>query len=265
MRRHRRLTFPVVLHIAIILTPLLVGCGGAKPAKDQTGADQKTVTQAPGAAKAPGEAHSTKLDNSLAALADLAPVHIRYSAQWGEDGQTTRTYLQETDLDKNGSMHIKAHADDFSLGFHDELIDEEYRIGTTTYMQAERRPDSPYIALENNNMDSDMWQAIRVHGIHLVAFGYDGSATLVGSESKNGFDTNKYEIAYDRIGEDAVPFGDPEGKVDYEFSVWIEKSSGALVSSAVDWSDERRTFHTEFDATRVELGEIQPPDNIKEY
>ncbi|HOG45318.1 MAG TPA: hypothetical protein PLJ35_08160 [Anaerolineae bacterium] len=266
MRRQRCLTLPVALLIAIILTPLLVGCGG-KPAKDQPGAAQKTATQVPGA-EAPGGAQSASLDNSLDALADLAPVHTRYFAQWGEDGQTTQTHLQETDLDKNGSMYIKTHSSDLSRGLHDELIEEEYRIGTTTYVPAERRPDSPFYALENNNMDGGIWQVVRFYGIHLMSFGEDGSATLVGSESKNGFATNKYEIAYEAISgisEDAVHFGDPEGEEDYAFYVWIEKSSGALVSSVVDWSDERGTFHAEFDATRVQLDDIQPPDNIIEY
>lgn len=206
---------------------------------------------------------TTSMEGTVGKLLQLAPVHLE-SAYETKMGDVVESSLRFSgDMDANGNQHV-------FLYDQGELSAELYVVDGTLYVGTEADGETVFISLGESAEQGDISYLAVYGGAYLLVFDDLEEATLVGSESVNGYDTDKYRIAYDlsSLGLGGFVEGAQGAEWNYEGYAWIEKETGALVKAVVDWSgkgsddEELESYHSEFEATPGDFGEITAPENV---
>ncbi len=206
---------------------------------------------------------TTSMDGTVEKLLLLAPVHFE-SAYESKIGDVVDAALSFSgDMDAKGNQH-------FYLYDQGELSAEIYVVDQTLYVGTEQDGETMFVSLGESAEQGDISYLAVYGGAYLLSFNTLDEATRVGSESVNGYDTDKYKIAYDlsSLGLGGL-VGEAQGaEWNYEGYAWIDKETGALVKAVVDWSskdaddDQVRSFHSEFEASPGDFDEITAPENV---
>lgn len=245
----------------VITSLLLTGCSAARSADEPL-----AETKAAEAAEATEEARAEQgagLENALDNLAELAPVHVRSSYVARQGDEVTEQTEYEADLDAMGNQHVVIHSEDGD-------VLELYVVDRILYFGSE---GDQFVSVGEMEEDSPFAVVAAYGADYLLAFNDLENAEKVGSETVNGFQTDKYEFKLDlgEMGLASLAAGAEGGQFDYQAYAWIEPASGALVRSQVDWTvkdpDEAvaETFHSEFDATKGTVAEIEAPENVVSF
>ena len=251
----------------------LAGCGGrrsAAPSEGQAGAAPTAALEAtaePEEPTAPPEesgseavGEEAEVTGALDNLLKLAPLHMRsVFVATDADGETTEVRF-EGDLDAKGNQHVLLYGED-------DQATELYVVDGKLYIGVE---GSQFMALGEVEAGESFAFVALYGGAYLLAYNDLGSAKRVGSETVNGFQTDKYEVKLDlaSFGLGGLAAEAQGAEFKYEGYAWVESSSGALVRSQVDWTakasaeEKAETWHAEFDATKATVEEIQAPENV---
>lgn len=272
MHGRRYTVIQLALACLMIASLGLAGCGGPKQAagpSDQPGAAQAAPTSAPEPTaeptatpepSGPEAGEETEVTGALDNLLELTPLHLTSAfVTTDADGDTTTSRF-EADLDAKGNQHLFIYGED-------DQATELYVVDGTMYIGIEGGQFMPMGELEAG----DSFAFIGMYGgAYLLAYNDLANARMVGSESVNGFQTDKYEVNLNlaSLGLGGLAAGAQGAEFSYEGYAWIEQASQALVRSQVDWSsksadqEKADTWHAEFDATKGTVEEIQAPENV---
>ena len=169
---------------------LATGMAGVQATPD---GGEATVEPGEEATVEPGEevtAEPSIEEKVLDNLVKLAPVHIVSSYENKKGDSVVRSGGLEGDIDANGNQHLFLTSDGGSPT-------EIYLIDGALYIKSE--DSDQFVKMEGFGSDSDSAFAfIAIYGgAYMLAFNNLEEAKLVGSESVNGYNTQKYEFKND--------------------------------------------------------------------
>jgi hypothetical protein len=272
MCRRSDVIFRSVLLMLVLVSLLLVACGG-KPSTPKAGkqpegkTEKATPTQKPQAkatevkdTPTPSEGgEQTELGNLLDNLAKLAPLHLTSSFTYKKGDQPESTSSFEADLDAKGNQHIYLHD-------QNNQKTELYVVDLKLYIRDE---DGTVLALGDLPQGGAFAFLAVYGGAYLLALNNPENARRVGSETVNGFATDKYEVKVNLMaaGVAGVAAKVEGAEWDYKGYAWIESRAKALVRSQVDWKgrgssqEAMESYHAEFEAKKGTVTEITAPTN----
>ncbi|MGQ9683088.1 MAG: hypothetical protein ACUVX9_11160 [Anaerolineae bacterium] len=201
--------------------------------------------------------------NLLDNLVKLAPVHIKSSYELKEGDRVVRWGSLEGDIDANGNQHLFLTNDGGSPS-------ELYLIDGALYIKSD--DSDQFVKMEGFGDDADSTFAfIALYGgAYMLAFNNLQEARMLGSESVNGYNTQKYEFKSDlaSLGVSGLAAGVQGATWEYQNMAWIETSQQAIVKGLLAWvakgadDAEPSSFTSSFDAMPGTVKSIQPPDNV---
>ncbi len=267
MRTRRTLHRVLLTLLVATLTMALAGCGGtANPttAPQSSPTPRPTATPVPPtpttvAAAEPTAAETTQMDSLLTNVSKLAPVHVVSTTTTKEGDTVTQNSKLEMDMDAAGNYHMILYTDD--------TVDAEiYIVDGQMYMGG---GDEQFVAFPSEDMDP--WAIVAAYGgAFLWVFDTMEDASLIGTETVNGFNTNKYSYQIDlsAMGLAGLLAGQEGNFLEYQGFAWVEMSAKALVKSQVKFQvqeagDAQVTeVQTTFDAEKANIPTIQEPENV---
>ncbi len=240
------------------------GVAATVEAKADTAAPVGTEVPSAGQATEPvKEVDAGQLTHLLANVVKLAPVHA--TSLWARyKGQELQEKARvEMDIDEAGNRHVFV-----SSGDEDTLRTELVQVDGDMFVRS--GPDEEFLVLSGQAGAGDL-DFMAFYGAPWLLFFNDvEQASPVGSETVNGFETDKYDIKFNTLslgplGAAALIRG---GLVDYKGTGWIEPHSLALVKSSVDITvkdsgDAQPTIlQVRYDVTKADVAPIQRPSNV---
>lgn len=268
MRNMTGIVCRLALVALVVLSVALVGCGG-KGAKSGVRATQaaKDVPEERSQAKATeaaptvlGAEERTEFESTLDNLVKLAPLHITstFVSKKGEEVEWTSRL--EADLDAKGNEHI-------ILYDQQNQKTEFYIVDRKLYLKDE----SGAVVMLGDMPQGGAFAFLAVYGgAYLLAFNNLEDARRLGSETVNGFSTDKYEVKINLMNA-GIPGAAAKlqgVEWDYKGLAWIEKQAKALVRAEVDWKgkpsgqDVLESYHSEFEARKGTVTEIKVPTSV---
>ncbi len=280
MSRQMRTILQLGLVAVLLASLVLTGCGGGKPAaggNEGNGSEAEATTapeatavpevvptaepaaEEPTASEETGE-ETTEITNALDNVLQLAPVHITSAFENKRDEAVQNKGRVEADLDPKGNEH---------LIFYDQndAKTELYLVDGTLYLGSEQG----FIPVSQDVDKENAFSFVAIYGgAFLMGFNDLEDAKKVGSESVNGYQTDKYEIKYDLLGAGLGEAALATQGVEYEMKAyaWVETTTKAVVKGQVDWRSKAadtnvvETFHSEYNAEPGQVSEVKPPENL---
>ena len=255
------------LVVLIVVSVTLVGCGG-KQARPKSGAratqaakgapeEQPQAKATKAAPTTSGGEEKTELESTLDNFVKLAPLHITSTFVYKKGEKVEWTSRFEADLDAKGNEHI--------------LIYDQNNQKTELYivdLKLDLKDESGAVMALGDMPKGGAFTFLAVYGgAYLLAFNNLEEARRVGSETVNGFSTDKYEIKINLMnaGIPGAAVKVQGAEWDYKGLGWIEKQAKALVRAQVDWKgkpsgqDILESYHSEFEAQKGTVTEIKAP------
>lgn len=240
------------------------GVAATVQAKADTAAPVGTEVPSAGQATEPvKEVDTGQLTHLLANVVKLAPVHA--ASLWARyEGQELQEKARvEMDIDEAGNRHVFV-----SSGDEDTLRTELVQVDGDMFVRS--GPDEEFLVLSGQAGAGDL-DFMAFYGAPWLLFFNDvEQASRVGSETVNGFETDKYDMKFNTlnlgpVGAAALIRG---GLVDYKGTGWVEQNTRALVKSSVDITvkdngeAQPTLLQVRYDVTKADVAPIQKPSNV---
>jgi len=229
-------------------------------AKGETPRPAAKATETP-ASKATPEQSSLK--NLLSNVAKLAPVHATSLYTMSEGDKLTEKMRVEVDIDAAGNRHILVFSGD-----QDTPQADIVQVGSDLFMRSGE--GDQFVKLPMQGGDED-WGFLTMYGAPWLLFFNDvESASKVGTESVNGFSTDKYNVEFNTmsLGPMGAAMRLQGGLLNYKGVGWVERKSGALVKATVDLTakgakdKEPTTIQMRYDVKKASVAPIEAPTNV---
>ncbi|NOZ06912.1 MAG: hypothetical protein GXP41_11290 [Chloroflexi bacterium] len=208
-----------------------------------------------------GKAASGKLDNLLANVEKLAPVHA--TSLWASyNGKTLDEKVRvEMDIDAAGNRHI-------FIFQGTKLQTEIVAFGQDVFLR--NGPDDQFILLQGQAGGADLGYLAVYGAPWLMLFNDVQNATKVGHETVNGFSADKYDTKFNTmgmgfLGAAAAARG---GVFDYKGTAWVESQTKALVKATVDITIKEskdktpRILQVRYDVKKAKVKPVEKPTDI---
>jgi len=203
------------------------------------------------------------LKNLLSNVAKLAPVHATSVYTMNEGGKQTEEMRVEVDIDAAGNRHILVFS-----GEQDKAEADMVQVGSDLFMRSGE--GDQYVKLPMQGGEED-WGFLTMYGAPWLLFFNDvESASKVGTESVNGFSTDKYNVEFNTmsLGPMGAAIRMGGGLLSYKGVGWVERKSGALVKATVDLTakgekdKEPTTIQMRYDVKKASVAPIKEPTNV---
>jgi len=202
-----------------------------------------------------------QLNNTLANVVKLAPVHA--TSLWASyNGKDLKRKMRvEMDIDTVGNRHIFI----FQGG---KMQTEIVAFGDQLFLR--NGPDEQFISLPGQAGGADLAYMSLYGAPWLMFFNDVQNAKKVGHETVNGFSADKYDTKFNTMGMGILGAAAAAqgGAFDYKGTAWIESKTKALVKATVDITVKNKgnkvpsVFQVRYDVKKAKVAPIQKPTNV---